>query len=82
LLAVYLLVQSTVVLATGFRPHHSTLGIAWTAITAAVMFTEFCRGSPGLQPREESAPEPGGAQRRRSLRCLQGHQHTELCRVP
>ncbi|WP_042381144.1 cation transporter [Streptacidiphilus melanogenes] len=38
LLAAYLSVQSTVVLATGFRPHHSTLGIVWTAITAAVMF--------------------------------------------
>jgi divalent metal cation (Fe/Co/Zn/Cd) transporter len=39
LLALYLLVQSTWVLAAGFRPHHSTLGIAWTAVTAAVMFT-------------------------------------------
>ncbi|GAA2749958.1 cation transporter [Kitasatospora cinereorecta] len=39
LLAVYLLVQSTWVLSVGFRPHHSLLGIAWTAITAAVMFT-------------------------------------------
>ncbi|MFJ7910534.1 cation transporter [Kitasatospora sp. NPDC096204] len=39
LLAVYLLVQSTFVLATGFHPHHSPLGIAWTAITAVVMFT-------------------------------------------
>ncbi|WP_037604387.1 cation diffusion facilitator family transporter [Streptacidiphilus rugosus] len=39
LLALYLLVQSTWVLAVGFRPHHSTLGIVWTAITAAVMFT-------------------------------------------
>jgi divalent metal cation (Fe/Co/Zn/Cd) transporter len=38
LLAVYLLVQSTWVLAAGFRPHHSPLGIAWTAVTAAVMF--------------------------------------------
>lgn len=38
LLALYLLVQSTWVLAAGFRPHHSSLGIAWTAITAAVMF--------------------------------------------
>ncbi|MFI1769352.1 cation transporter [Streptomyces sp. NPDC020800] len=38
LLGVYLLVQSTLVLATGFHPQHSTLGIAWTAITAAVMF--------------------------------------------
>ncbi|WP_432171849.1 cation transporter [Streptomyces sp. 1222.5] len=38
LLAVYVLVQSTWVLAAGFHPHHSPLGIAWTAITAAVMF--------------------------------------------
>jgi divalent metal cation (Fe/Co/Zn/Cd) transporter len=38
LLAVYLLVQSSVVLATGFRPHHSPAGIVWTAVTAAVMF--------------------------------------------
>jgi divalent metal cation (Fe/Co/Zn/Cd) transporter len=27
------------VLAAGFRPHHSTAGIAWTAVTAAAMFT-------------------------------------------
>ncbi|WP_145881590.1 cation transporter [Streptomyces sp. BK340] len=38
LLAVYLLVQSTWVLISGFRPHHSPLGIAWTAVTAVVMF--------------------------------------------
>ncbi|MEV7393717.1 MULTISPECIES: cation transporter [unclassified Streptomyces] len=38
LLAAYLLVQSTWVLATGFRPRHSPLGIGWTAVTAAVMF--------------------------------------------
>lgn len=37
-LAVYLAVQSTVVLATGYRPRHSVLGIAWTAVTAVVMF--------------------------------------------
>jgi hypothetical protein len=37
-LAVYLLVQSTVVLATGYRPRHSVLGICWTAVTAGVMF--------------------------------------------
>jgi len=30
-LAVYLLAQSTWVLAAGFRPRHSVLGIAWTA---------------------------------------------------
>jgi divalent metal cation (Fe/Co/Zn/Cd) transporter len=38
LLAVYLLAQSTWVLASGSRPHHSPLGIAWTAVTATVMF--------------------------------------------
>ena len=37
-LAVYLLVQSTVVLASGYHPAHSVLGIIWTSVTAAVMF--------------------------------------------
>jgi divalent metal cation (Fe/Co/Zn/Cd) transporter len=37
-LAAYLLVQSTVVLATGYHPRHSVLGIIWTAVTAAAMF--------------------------------------------
>ena len=37
-LALYLLAQSTVVLATDFHPRRSALGIAWTAVTAAVMF--------------------------------------------
>jgi divalent metal cation (Fe/Co/Zn/Cd) transporter len=37
-LAVYLLVQSTAVLAAGHHPRHSALGIAWSAVTAAVMF--------------------------------------------
>jgi hypothetical protein len=37
-LAVYLLVQSTVVLAAGYHPGHSGLGIIWTAVTAAAMF--------------------------------------------
>jgi divalent metal cation (Fe/Co/Zn/Cd) transporter len=36
-LAVYLLVQSTVVVAIGYHPHHSVPGIIWTATTAAVM---------------------------------------------
>ncbi|HUC56000.1 MAG TPA: cation transporter [Streptosporangiaceae bacterium] len=38
-LALYLLVQSTVVLIAGFHPQPSPLGIAWTAVTAAAMFT-------------------------------------------
>lgn len=37
-LAAYLLVQSAVVLASGFHPRGSALGIAWTATTAVVMF--------------------------------------------
>ena len=38
-LAIYLAVQSTVVLALGIHPRHSPLGIAWTTVTAGVMFT-------------------------------------------
>jgi divalent metal cation (Fe/Co/Zn/Cd) transporter len=38
-LGFYLLVQSTVVLAVGYRPGHSVLGIVWSAVTAAAMFT-------------------------------------------
>src|SRR5712692_8032818 len=37
-LAVYLLIQTTWVLVAGYRPRHSAAGIAWTAVTAAVMF--------------------------------------------
>ena len=37
-LAVYLLVQSTIVLVIRFRPHHSPAGIGWTAVTAVMMF--------------------------------------------
>ena len=37
-LALYLLVQSTLVLAAGYHPRHSASGIIWTAATAAVMF--------------------------------------------
>jgi len=38
ILAASLAVQSAVVLAAGYRPGHSVLGIAWTAVTAAAMF--------------------------------------------
>jgi len=37
-LALYLLIQSTLVLAIGYHPRHSPLGIAWTAVTAIAMF--------------------------------------------
>src|SRR6266545_4273524 len=38
LLAIYLTLQSTWVLAIGHHAGHSPAGVAWTAITAAVMF--------------------------------------------
>jgi len=37
-LACYLGVQSVIVLANGYHPRHSVLGIVWTALSAAVMF--------------------------------------------
>lgn len=37
-LAAYLTVQSTWALIAGLRPHHSPAGIAWTGVTAAIMF--------------------------------------------
>ena len=37
-MAVYLLVQSTAMLAAGYHPRHSVPGIIWTAVTAAAMF--------------------------------------------
>lgn len=38
LLAVYIAVQSSYVLATGVHPHHSTVGIVWLALTVLAMF--------------------------------------------
>jgi divalent metal cation (Fe/Co/Zn/Cd) transporter len=39
LLAIYISVQSVYVLVVGHHPKHSPLGIAWTGVTAIVMFT-------------------------------------------
>lgn len=39
LLASYLAIQSSIVLAAGYHPGHSPAGITWTAVTAAAMFT-------------------------------------------
>ena len=39
MLAIYLAVQSSFVLALRFHPHHSPLGIIWTAMSALSMFT-------------------------------------------
>lgn len=38
LLAAYIAAQSSYVLATGFRPHHSLAGIVWLALTVVAMF--------------------------------------------
>jgi len=37
-LGAYLTIQGAAVLLTRFHPHHSPVGIAWTALTAGVMF--------------------------------------------
>jgi divalent metal cation (Fe/Co/Zn/Cd) transporter len=37
-LAVYIAAQSTIVLVAAYHPEHSPVGIAWCAVTAAVMF--------------------------------------------
>ena len=37
-LAAYLTIQSVLVLASGYRPGHSLLGITWTGLTAVAMF--------------------------------------------
>lgn len=37
-LALYVAVQSTVVLVAGYHPRRSVVGIGWTAVTAGVMF--------------------------------------------
>jgi divalent metal cation (Fe/Co/Zn/Cd) transporter len=37
-LALYLLIQSTLVLAADYHPRHSPLGIGWIAVTAVAMF--------------------------------------------
>ena len=56
-LALYLLVQSTFILVIGHHARHSPLGIAWTSLTALVMFalawgkarTGAALGNPVLQ---------------------------------
>ncbi len=37
-LAIYLSLQSSIVLLSGFHSRHSSIGIVWTLLTAAVMF--------------------------------------------
>jgi hypothetical protein len=56
-LATYLLIQSSVVLITGYRPRHSVLGIVWTAVTAAVMFALHRTPSAIKQARRIAAGE-------------------------
>jgi hypothetical protein len=69
-LAMYLAIQSTVILALGDRPHHSPLGIVWTALTAVAMFTlaklppvrpwttRCCAPRAGSPPSTASSPSP------------------------
>jgi divalent metal cation (Fe/Co/Zn/Cd) transporter len=47
-LVIYLVIQSTLVLVAGFHPRHSIVGIVWTGITAATMFTlAACKARTG-----------------------------------
>jgi len=39
LLSGYIAVQAVITLVTGYHPRHSAVGIVWTAVTAAVMFS-------------------------------------------
>ena len=60
-LALYLAVQSSLVLAVGFHPRHSLLGIEWTAVTAVAMFllAGERRGPVGLCTIPCSRPRAG-----------------------
>lgn len=57
ILATYIAIQSSLVLATGYHPKHSPIGIIWTAITCAAMLalafgkarTGKALGNPVLQ---------------------------------
>jgi hypothetical protein len=55
--AVYLLVQSTAMLAAGYHPRHSVPGIIWTAVTAAAMFA-LPQKSPAGARRPETVRLP------------------------
>jgi hypothetical protein len=48
-----------------YRSNSSAVASGWRPMS----FTLFCRGSPGLQPREESAPEPLGVKRPEITSC-------------
>jgi len=77
LLAAYLAVQSTVVLAVGWHPRHSPAGIGWTAVTAVVMFALAAgRRAPGrhwttrcYEPRAGSPSSTACSPRRCSAAC-------------
>ena len=80
-LAMYLAIQSTVVLVAGFHPRHSMLGIVWTAVTAVAMFLLEGEGEDRRSSGERCAahrgsshvcrwhPRERGAARSRAQRC-------------
>ena len=70
LLALYIGAQSLVVLAAGFRPHHSLLGISWLALTALAMFAlAYGKSSTGCCARQSRARNRGASDdHRRSAR--------------
>ena len=61
-LAAYLAIQSAVVLAARDHHGHSPLGIAWTAVTATVMFAlAACKARTGKEPRTRCWLPRGGS---------------------
>jgi len=68
-LALYLAVQSTVVLVAGFHPRHSALGIVWTAVTAGAMFLL----SRGKAVRVPSPPPESPGQRLQAAASFSRH---------
>ena len=60
-LAIYLTVQSSLVLVLAFHPRHSPLGIVWTAITAVAMFAL----AAGKARYRSGSRQPGARHRRR-----------------
>lgn len=50
LLAIYLTIQSAIVLVSHFQPHDSPVGVAWLALTAAAMMAlAYGKGKTGAQ---------------------------------
>ena len=75
-LAVYLSIQSLVVLISGFHPRHSPAGIVWSGLTAVVMFSRCGKGA-----RRPSARQPRAPHRRPRHLDRRSPRHSRPCRI-